>query len=94
MIEGLSAQKSSARETGCGSFRTDPGRNQAELPPHRSLHGLRKAAYVRLTDAGCDVFEIMATTGHSDIKDVQTYVTAANKKKAAKRAITTGYGAV
>jgi hypothetical protein len=39
------------------------------------------------------VFEIMAITGHTDIKEVQTYVAAANKKKAAKSAITKQYGA-
>jgi integrase len=65
----------------------------AGLPAHRSPHGLRKAACVRLADAGCDVFEIMAITGHSGIKEVQTYVAAANKKKAAKSAITKQYGA-
>lgn len=50
----------------------------AGLPPHRSPHGLRKAACVRLADAGCDV---------------QTYVAAANKKKAAKSAIIKVFGA-
>ncbi|MEC5291298.1 MULTISPECIES: tyrosine-type recombinase/integrase [unclassified Aurantimonas] len=66
---------------------------EAGLPPHRSPHGLRKAACVRLADAGCDVFEIMAITGHADIKEVQTYVAAANKKKKAQSAITKAYGA-
>lgn len=65
----------------------------AGLPAHRSPHGLRKAACVRLADAGCDVFEIMAITGHSDIKEVQTYVAAANKKKAAESGINKLYGA-
>lgn len=67
--------------------------NKADLPPHRSPHGLRKAACVRLADAGCDVFEIMAITGHTDMKEVQTYVAAANKKRAAHSAITKQYGA-
>jgi len=66
---------------------------KAGLPSHRSPHGLRKAACVRLADADCSVFEIMAITGHTDIKEVQTYVAAANKKKAAKSAITKQYGA-
>lgn len=65
---------------------------KAGLPAHRSPHGLRKAACVRLADAGCDAFEIMAITGHSDIKEVQTYVAAANKKQAAKNAIKKAYG--
>jgi integrase len=66
---------------------------KAGLPAHRSPHGLRKAACVRLADAGCDVFEIMAITGHTDMKEVQTYVAAANKKKQAASAITKAYGA-
>lgn len=65
----------------------------AGLPPHRSPHGLRKAACVRLADAGCDVFEIMSITGHTDMKEVQTYVAAANKKKQAMSAITKAFGA-
>lgn len=64
----------------------------AGLPPHRSPHGLRKAACVRLADAGCDAFEIMAITGHRDIKEVQKYVEAANQKKKALSAITKQYG--
>lgn len=65
----------------------------AGLPAHRSPHGLRKAACVRLADAGCDVFEIMAITGHKNIAEVQTYVAAANKKKAAQSAIIKAFGA-
>jgi integrase len=65
----------------------------AGLPAHRSPHGLRKAACVRLADAGCDVFEIMSITGHKNIAEVQTYVAAANKKKAAQSAIIKAYGA-
>jgi len=65
----------------------------AGLPPHRSPHGLRKAACVRLADAGCDVFEIIAITGHTDMKEAETYVAAANRKKKALSAITKQYGA-
>lgn len=54
---------------------------------------MRKAACVRLADAGCDVFEIMAITGHTDVNDVQAYVAAANKKKQAQSAIAKQYGA-
>lgn len=64
----------------------------AGLPPHRSPHGLRKATCVRLFDAGCDVFEIMAITGHRDIKEVQTYIVAGNQKKKSQDAITKAYG--
>lgn len=66
---------------------------EAGLPPHRSPHGLRKAACVQLADAGCDALEIMAITGHRDIKEVQTYVAAANKRRQAQRAITKRRGA-
>ena len=66
---------------------------EAGLPPHRSPHGLRKAACVQLADAGCDALEIMAITGHRDIKEVQTYVAAANQRKQAQRAITKRRGA-
>ncbi|MFI0848410.1 tyrosine-type recombinase/integrase [Mesorhizobium sp. IMUNJ 23232] len=66
---------------------------EAGLPPHRSPHGLRKATCVRLFDAGCDVFEIMAITGHRDIKEVQTYIAAGNQKKKSQAAITKAYGA-
>ena len=58
------------------------------------ISGLRKAACVSLADAGCDVFEILAITGHTDMKEVQTYVAAANKKKAAKSAMIKLHGAV
>jgi integrase len=61
---------------------------EAGLPPHRSPHGLRKAACVQLADNGCDAFEIMAITGHRDIKEVQTYVAAANKRRQAQSATT------
>jgi integrase len=56
----------------------------AGLPPHRSPHGLRKAICVRLAEAGCDAFQIMAITGHQNLAEVQTYVVAVNKKKLAK----------
>lgn len=65
----------------------------AGLPPHRSPHGLRKAACRRLAEAGCTVWQIMAITGHRDIKEVETYVAAVNKKAMALDAITKQYGA-
>lgn len=36
----------------------------AGLPPHRSPHGLRKSACIRLAEAGCSASEIMSITGH------------------------------
>ncbi len=60
---------------------------KADLPAHRSPHGLRKAACRLLAEAGCSASEIMAITGHQNIAEVQTYVDAANKKTLAQNAI-------
>lgn len=65
----------------------------AGLPPHRSPHGLRKSACIRLAEAGCSASEIMSITGHSNLAEVETYVREANKKKLADSAITKAYGA-
>ena len=54
------------------------------MPPRRSAHGLRKAICVRLAEAGCDPYEIMAITGHQSLTEVQTYIAGVNKKKLAK----------
>lgn len=59
----------------------------AGLPPHSSPHGLRKAACRRLAEAGCSALEIMAITGHKNLKEIETYCVAANKKKLAASAI-------
>ncbi|MGO7364968.1 tyrosine-type recombinase/integrase [Rhizobium leguminosarum] len=52
---------------------------EAGLPPHRSPHGLRKAACIRLAQAGCSASQIMAVTGHKNLAEVETYVRDANK---------------
>ena len=49
-----------------------------------SPHGLRKAACVRLADAGRSATDIMSISGHRNLAEVQTYVEAANRRKAAK----------
>lgn len=59
----------------------------AGLPPHRSPHGLRKAACRRLAEAGCSALEIMSITGHGNIKEIETYCAAVNKKRLAQAAI-------
>lgn len=66
----------------------------AGLPPHRSPHGLRKSACIRLAEAGCSTSEIMSITGHRNLAEVETYVRDANKKKLADSAITKAYGAL
>jgi integrase len=55
----------------------------ADLPVGLSPHGLRKAACVRLADAGRSATDIMSISGHRNLAEVQTYVEAANRKKAA-----------
>lgn len=65
----------------------------AGLPAHRSPHGLRKSACIRLAEAGCSASEIMSITGHRNLAEVETYVREANKKKLADSAITKAYGA-
>ena len=56
----------------------------ADLPPHRSAHGLRKAICVRCAEVGCDAITIMSITGHQNLAEVQTYIAAVNKKKLAQ----------
>jgi len=65
----------------------------AGLPPHRSPHGLRKAACRTLAEAGCTALEIMSITGHTNIKEIETYCAAVNKKRLAQAAITKKHGA-
>ncbi len=65
----------------------------AGLPLHRSPHGLRKSACIRLAEAGCSASEIMSITGHKNLAEVETYIRDVNKKKLANSAITKTYGA-
>ncbi|KAB1116102.1 tyrosine-type recombinase/integrase [Neorhizobium galegae] len=60
---------------------------EAGLSPHRSPHGLRRAACRALAEAGCTVWEIMAITGHQNAKEVQGYVDDIDKKKLASSAM-------
>jgi integrase len=60
--------------------------NEAGLR-HCSFHGLRKAAATRLIDAGCDVVEAAAITGHASLKELQRYIETRDRKKAARRAM-------
>ena len=59
--------------------------DQAGLPDCTS-HGLRKLCLIRLAEAGRTVFEIAAISGHKNLKEIQTYVDAANRKKLARAA--------
>lgn len=61
--------------------------NEAGLPRNCRFHGLRKAAATRLIDAGCDVVEAAAITGHASLKELRRYVETRDRKKAARRAM-------
>jgi len=66
---------------------------EAGIPPHRSPHGLRKSACIRLAEAGCSASEIMSITGHRNIAEVETYVRKADSTKLSDKAIEKAYGA-
>jgi hypothetical protein len=53
--------------------------------PQCSFHGRRKAAATRLIDAGSDVVEAAAITGHASLKELQRYIETRDRKKAARR---------
>lgn len=51
--------------------------------PHCSAHGLRKAFLRRMAEAGCSEDYIASISGHRDMREIRTYVAAANKAKMA-----------
>lgn len=60
---------------------------EAKLPDGLSAHGLRKAACRRLAEAGCTGPQIMAISGHKNLKEVQTYIEAADRLNLAREAL-------
>ena len=50
-------------------------------------HGLRKLCLTRLAETGCNVFQIASISGHKDLREVQLYVDAYNRKQAAGEAM-------
>jgi len=54
---------------------------------HCSFHGLRKAASVRLAEAGCTPHEIAAITGHASLKEIVRYTQTADRKRLARSAM-------
>src|SRR6266568_7937230 len=54
---------------------------------HCSFHGLRKAASVRLAEAGCTPHEIAAITGHATLKEIVRYTETADRKRLAAAAM-------
>lgn len=60
---------------------------EAGLPNGSTPHGLRKAAARRLAEAGCSPHQIMAITGHKNLKEVTHYTRAVNQHALAAEAI-------
>jgi integrase len=59
----------------------------AGLPRECTTHGLRKRALADLANAGCTTKEIMAISGHTTLKEVERYTTAADRKRLAGKAM-------
>jgi integrase len=55
--------------------------------PQCSSHGLRKGCGSRLAEAGCSANEIAAILGHTDLREVQIYTEAADRKRLARQAM-------
>ena len=55
----------------------------AGLPDQCRLHGLKKGGMRQRAEAGNTTHELMATSGHKSLAEVQRYTEAANKKKLA-----------
>jgi integrase len=53
-----------------------------------SAHGVRKAVSSQMAEAGCTAPEIVAVTGHRDIRVAQRYIEDADQKKLASSAVT------
>jgi integrase len=51
------------------------------------LHGLRKAAAIRMAEAGCTPHEIMSITGHSSLKEVERYTLEVEQQRLARAAM-------
>jgi integrase len=54
---------------------------------HCTFHGLRKAASVRLAEAGCSPHEIAAITGHASLKEIVRYTNTVDRKRLAAAAM-------
>ena len=50
-------------------------------------HGLRKLCLIRLAEAGCTVNQIAAISGHKDLREIQLYIDAADRKRLARDGI-------
>ena len=70
------------RQAGLKPVKCDDGRVRS----YRA-HGLRKAALMALVRARCDVWEIMAVSGHSTLSQVQVYIDEFNREQKAEDAM-------
>jgi integrase len=70
------------RQAGLKPIKCDDGRVRS----YRA-HGLRKAALMALVRARCDVWEIMAVSGHSTLSQVQVYIDEFNREQKAEDAM-------
>ena len=61
--------------------------HEAGLPPHRSPHGLRKSACIRLAEVGCTTQQIMTLTGHRNAAELEPYLRNVNQRKLAQAAM-------
>lgn len=61
--------------------------DEAGLPDDCVMHGLRKTAARILAEAGCDVLQIMAITGHKSLPVLLQYVKDAQQRTLGRAAI-------
>ena len=61
--------------------------DEADLPKQCSAHGLRKAAWRRLAEAGCSANEIAAISGHASLREIERYTKAADQARMARNAM-------
>jgi integrase len=71
----------------CDAAGVPPMVDAAGKSKNVASHGLRKLCLTRLAETGCNVFQIAAISGHKDLREVQLYVDAYNRKKAAAEAM-------
>ena len=60
---------------------------KSKLPERCVVHGLRKAAARRLSEAGCTGPEIMSITGHKTLAEVDRYIRAASQERLSSAAM-------
>ena len=71
----------------CDAAGVPPMIDAAGKSKNVASHGLRKLCLTRLAETGCNVFQIAAISGHKDLREVQLYVEAFNRKRASAEAM-------